>query len=78
MILANNCKYYLFVISSRKKRLIMNRIIIDTPIGKLELIEKMNKLARISFEEDFNSNIEYKETIFLKDCYKQLKEYFNV
>ncbi len=55
----------------------MNRIIIDTPIGKLELIEKMNKLARISFEEDFNSNIEYKETIFLKDCSKQLKEYFN-
>lgn len=55
----------------------MKRILIETPIGKIELIESKENLSRISFEENFHNEIPIKETKFLKECKNQILEYFN-
>ncbi len=55
----------------------MKRMIMDTPIGKLELIEQDGLLKQISFEESFHDDIVLEQTEFLKNCCQQLEEYFS-
>ncbi len=54
----------------------MNRMIIKTPIGNIELIEDTGYLKRVSFEENLHEEIDIIETDFLKNCATQILEYF--
>lgn len=55
----------------------MNKIMMNTPIGKIQLIEKNNKLFRITFGTDSYFDVKYEETDFLKEVSKQINEYFS-
>lgn len=55
----------------------MNRMLIETPIGSIELIEEKECLKKVSFEENLHNEIPIKESKFLKDCQSQILEYFN-
>lgn len=52
-------------------------MIINSPIGKLALIETNGNLSAIHFEEMIDWSLPIKETQFLKQCAVQLEEYFS-
>ena len=54
----------------------MNRIIFDSPIGKLEICEKSGKITRIEIVSGENFSPET-ETPLLLEAKKQLSEYFS-
>lgn len=55
----------------------MYRKIIDSPIGKIEIIEENDKITEINILKDIKTrNIEQEDTKLLTETEKQLKEYF--